>query len=317
MSILFHTEDIRMKIGIVGTGAVGGYYGGLLKKAGNDVVFFARGENLGVLKEKGLTIIREGEHFHVSSSFTDQYESFATVDLLLFCVKSPATEEVAEKLLPQLKKDCLIMTLQNGVDNEEILSSLFGEKRILSAAAYIQVSVKEPGVVKQMGVPPKLVIGALDNCLAAKVKEISTLFNSSNIETIPSSKILEMKWKKLLWNVTFNPLTALSESTVGAIYEDNGLFTIAKSICHEATEVARRLGFAIDENFGEVIFAQGQLARNHQTSMLQDKHNGRAMELESICGYIINKGKQLNVSTTALETIYHLLNYQNHSRLKL
>lgn len=300
-----------MRIGIVGTGAVGGYYGGHLVRAGNEVVFFARGDNLSVLQENGLTIESEVEHFHVQSTFTDDYQSFSTIDLLLFCVKSTATKEVAEKLLPFLKKDCLILTLQNGVENEEILASFYGKNRILSAAAYIQATVKEPGVVKQIGVPPRLVIGGLDESSTDIVQEIASLFNAANTDTFTSSDILEMKWKKLLWNVTFNPLTALVESKVGAIFDDEGLYTTAKSICNEALAVAKELGFAFDENFDEVIFKQGQFARNHQTSMLQDKLNGKAMELESICGYIVKKAKQLNVAIPVLETIYLLLKYQD------
>jgi 2-dehydropantoate 2-reductase len=301
-----------MRIGIAGTGAVGGYFGGLLKKAGNEVIFFARGNNLTTLREKGLTIEGEVQKINVRETFTEQYESFSNVDLLLFCVKSTATSEVAKKLQPILKKDCLIMTLQNGVDNEEVLSIVFGEKRVLSSATYIQATLEEPGVVKQIGITPKLVIGALNNSLTEKVNDISSLFNSANIVTSTSSDILEMKWKKLIWNVTFNPITALIESPIGTILDCEGLYQTGLRICKEGIAVARKLGFDIDENYFETIMTQGQMARNHQTSMLQDKLGRNAMELESICGYIVNKGKQVKVDTPVLETIYHILAYQQN-----
>jgi 2-dehydropantoate 2-reductase len=299
-----------MRIGIAGTGAVGGYFGGLLKKAGNEVLFFARGNNLKTLREKGLTIESEVDKFTINDTFTDQYKSFSNVDLLLFCVKSTATSEVASQLQPILKEDCLIMTLQNGVVNEEVLSSVFGENRVLSAATYIQAKMKEPGVVTQIGVSPKLVIGALDTTLTEKVTEISSLLNSANIVTYTSCKIVEMKWKKLIWNVTFNPLTALIESPISAIFDDKGLYNSAIRICKEGITVARKLGFDIDENYFEEIMAQGSMARNHQTSMLQDKLGGKRMELESICGYIVEKGYQVKVDTPVLETIYRILTYQ-------
>jgi 2-dehydropantoate 2-reductase len=303
-----------MKIGIAGTGAVGGYFGGLLRKAGNEVIFFARGKHLNTLKENGLTIESEVEKFNVSGTFTDQYELFSDVDLLLFCVKSTATAQVAEKLRPFLKKECLILTLQNGVDNEEILSTVFGVGRILSAATYIQANVKEPGVVRQMGVFPRLVIGALDSSLKEKVTEISSLLNSANIVTYTSSNIIEMKWKKLIWNVTFNPLTTMIVSPIGAIYDDEGLYHTAKRICKEGIAVARKMGYAIDENYYEEIMAQGQMARNHQTSMLQDKLSSKEIELESICGYLVGKGKQVNVDTPVLETIYRILAFEEKFR---
>lgn len=300
-----------MRIGVAGTGAVGGFFGGLLQKAGHDVIFLARGKNLVRMQEKGLTIESEAGNFIVASTFTNRYEDFSDIDLLLFCVKSTGTTEVATKLRPILKEDCPILTLQNGVDNEEILSSNFGKNRIISVATYIQAIGKEPGGVQQIGVSPRLVIGALDASLTERVSEISSLFNDANIETFSSSDILKIKWKKLLWNVTFNPLTALLESKVGAIFDNEGLNQTAINICREAIEVARKVNIDIEEDFYETIMAQGNLAKNHQTSMLQDKLNGKAMELESICGYMVKKGKALNVETPVLETIYHLLSYQD------
>lgn len=300
-----------MKIGIAGTGAVGGYFGAQLKKAGNEVVFLARGKNLERMREKGLTVESELANFTVNEFFSDSYESFSDIDLVLFCVKATDTTVVARNLEPIIKASSMVMTLQNGVDNEEILAAIFGKQKIISAAAYIQAHVVEPGIVKQIGVPPKLVIGVLDTGSTEKISEIAELFHSAGIETYPSSDILKMKWKKLLWNVTFNPLTALIEAKVGAIFDDEGLHLTAIKICQEAIAVARAAGVDVEEDYYETIMVQGQFARDHQTSMLQDKLTGKPLELESICGYIVNKGKEVSVETPVLETIYHLLTYQS------
>ncbi|QIZ07962.1 hypothetical protein HFZ78_15505 [Priestia megaterium] len=155
-----------------------------------------------------------------------------------------------------------------------------------------------------------MALGALDTRLVGKVEEIATLFNAANIETFTSSNVLRIKWNKLLLNVTFNPLTALIESKVGTIYVDEGLNQLALKICKEAIAVAVAMGIEIEVDFYETILAQGQLARDHHTSMLQDKLRGKPMELESICGYIVKKGKEVNVETPVLETIYYLLSYQ-------
>ncbi|MBT2658187.1 ketopantoate reductase family protein [Bacillus sp. ISL-18] len=299
-----------MKIGVAGTGAVGGYFGALLKKAGNEVTFLARGKRLERMRAEGLTVESEAGTFTVNGTFTEYYESFQDIDLLLFCVKSTDTTEVADRFAPFLKESCLVMTLQNGVDNEEVLRKIFGKERILSSATYIQAILTETGVVRQIGVPPRLVIGALDTRLSEKVIELSTLFNTAYILTNPSSNILMVKWKKLLWNVTFNPLTALIEAKVAAIFDDQGLHETALKICNEAIAVGRATGIEIEENFYETIFAQGSLAREHHPSMLQDKLNGKTLELESICGYIVNKGEEYKIATPVLKTIYHLLSYQ-------
>ncbi|XJZ28865.1 ketopantoate reductase family protein [Bacillota bacterium Lsc_1132] len=300
-----------MKIGIAGTGAVGGYFGGQLKLAGNDVIFLAREKKLTKLLENGLTIKGEAASFHVDGDFTGRYEDFSDVDLLLFCVKSNATKEVASLMAAFLKKECLILTLQNGVDNEEILAEMFGKQWVMAAATYIQAEEEEPVFIRQIGLNPRLVIGALDESTDGKVMDIVKIFNTAGIKTISTADVLEIKWKKLLWNITFNPLTALIESKVGAIYESKCLQETAVKVCKEAIAVARKNGIDIDENFYEKIIEQGKLAVNHQTSMLQDKLKGKPMELESICGYVIRKGKEFGVETPVLETIYHLLSYQS------
>jgi 2-dehydropantoate 2-reductase len=296
-----------MRVGVVGTGAVGGYFGACLSRAGNEVVFLARGTNLARLKASGLAIESEQGDFTASGIFTDSYDDLADADIVLFCVKATATEEVAIRLLPVLKEDAIVLTLQNGVDNEEILAAYFGKGRILSSATYIQAQMKEPGVVRQIGIPPRLVIGAVDSSGNEQVLKMAGLLNSAGIETVASNNIMLIKWKKLLWNVTFNPLSAMLESKVGTILDDTGLRKTAERICREAITVARRSGIHLDEDAWKEIMAQGELGRNHETSMLQDRRKGKPMEIESICGFIVNKGKDLKVKTPVLEAVYSIL----------
>lgn len=305
-----------MKIGVAGTGAVGGYYGGFLRKADNEVIFLSRGKSYETLKENGLRIESDSANFTINGVFTDQYTSFFDVDLVLFCVKSTDTLDVANALFPILKENAVILTLQNGVDNEEILAEIFGRQRLFSAAAYIQASIKELGVVKQTGTTPQLVIGAIDSRMDEKAKAISTLLNDANLKTTTSDNILRVKWQKLLWNVTFNPLSAITESMVGPILDHEGLCSTAEKICKEAISVARASGIELDYEFSQKIMAQGQLARHHQTSMLQDRLKGKRMEIDSICGFIVRKGKELQVETPVLETIYHQLHFAENVQPK-
>lgn len=306
-----------MNIGIVGTGAVGGYFGACLSKAGHEVTFLARGENLKALKRNaGISVESVEGDFKAAGIFTDSYESLVEADLILFCVKSTATKEVAAQLVPVLKKEASILTLQNGVDNEEVLAAYFGEGRILSAATYIQAQMKAPGVVKQVENPTRLVIGALDTQgEESRLNEVSQILESAGIETHVSSHILKVKWKKLLWNVTFNPLSALIEGKVGVILDDAGLRRTAERIAMEALMVAGEAGIPLEDGLASKMIEQSELARHHETSMLQDKRSGKPMELESICGYVVNKGKELGVETPVLETIYSLLKLEETKRL--
>jgi 2-dehydropantoate 2-reductase len=306
-----------MKIGVVGSGAVGGYFGSYLSKAGHEVTFIARGRNLEAMKRNGGMSVESIEgNFTATGIITDRYDSLVDSDLILFCVKATATKEVATQLVPILKKDAYILTLQNGVDNEEVLGELFGEERILSAATYIQAHMKEPGVVKQIENPTKLVIGALTSeGNLSIVKEVSELMNSAGIISHVSSNIVKVKWKKLLWNVTFNPLSALIEGKVGEILDDDGLRITAERVCGEAIAVARKAGIPLEETLASQMIEQSAPARHHETSMLQDKRNGKPMEIESICGYVVSKGKDLGVETPVLETIYSLLRTEEMKRL--
>lgn len=306
-----------MNIGVAGAGAVGGYFGGKLARAGNDVIFLARGKHYEEMKAKGLSIKSDTENFNIGGTFSNQNESFEEVDLVLFCVKSTDTIEVARKLLPVINEKAMILTLQNGVDNEEALCTIFGKERVFSAATYIQAFVEKPGVVKHIGMIPRLIIGSLaekDN--KGRLEEIVSLFQNAGLETYPTGNIVEQKWKKLLWNVTFNPLSAVAEAEVGEILDNEGLRSIAENICKEAITVASRMGIGLDESYYLTIMDQGNIARHHKTSMLQDKLKGRKMEFESICGYIVKKGYELNELTPVLETIYHLLKFSDSQGTK-
>ncbi|WP_404328863.1 ketopantoate reductase family protein [Mesobacillus maritimus] len=306
-----------MKIGVVGSGAVGGYFGSFLSKAGHEVTFVARGQNLEAMKRNGgITVESIAGNFTATGIFTNRYDSLFDSDLILFCVKATATKEVATQLVPILKEDAYILTLQNGVDNEEVLRELFGAERILSAATYIQAHMKEPGVVKQIENPTKLVIGALSSeSNLPIVKEVSELMNSAGIICHVSSNILKVKWKKLLWNITFNPLSALVEGKVGDILDDDGLRITAERIGREAIAVAKKAGIPLEDTLANQMIKQSEPARHHETSMLQDKRNGKPMEIESICGYVVRKGKELGIETPVVETIYSLLRIEETKRL--
>src|SRR5699024_178860 len=259
-----------MKIGIAGAGVVGSFFGALLHQGGHDVTFLARGKQLEVLNEQGLVIQGESEKLLVGGEFTSEQRELAQSDLILFCVKSNDTEQMAKQLFPILKEDSLVLTLQNGVDNEEKLQEIFGANRLLSAATYVQVSMKTPGQVHQRE-RVKLAIGEVDTRASEKAKMITETIRSAGIDAKYSSNILERKWQKLLWNITFNPLSATVEANVGEVLDSPSLRKTAENICREALATAAQAGIKLDqERTFATIFSNAELARGHQTSMLQD-----------------------------------------------
>jgi 2-dehydropantoate 2-reductase len=305
-----------MKIAVIGAGAVGGFIGGLLHRAGENVTFIARGKHLQVMKTSGLKITSKIDTFTVYAPFHGNIEMIEEADLILFTVKSTETSNIIKQIKPYVKRDAVILTLQNGVDNEEVLIEHFGIEKVLAGSAYLTSEIKNAGHILQQG-KHSIVLGSLteeSKGVAAKVKEI---FVRSNIHTSLSDNIINAKWEKLLWNVTFNPLSAVSEATVKSILENHHLKTIAEQVLNEALEISKKVGIVLPDNIVERIFMKASYARDHQTSMLQDKLNGKPMEIESLCGFFVRKGKELQVNVSILQTLYSLLSFMDRKELRV
>ena len=190
-----------------------------------------------------------------------------------------------------------------GVDNEEILCDTFGSHRVLSAATYVQAFLEAPGKVK-------LLLGELDNITVNACLAVVETFQQVGINTKHVHNILEKKWKKLLWNITFNPLSAIVNAQVGQVLDDVYLNKTAACIAKEAIEVAIQIGIPIDfEQTFSQIFKNAENARTHQTSMLQDRLQGKRMEIETMCGFVAKKGAVLDVPTPTINTVYRLLKF--------
>src|SRR5574337_1199082 len=157
-----------MKVAVVGVGAVGGYFGGLLAKGGADVTFIARGKRLEALRAKGLTVKSWKGDFAIPVHATDDPAEVGPVDLVLFCVKSYDTETAIRQALPMVGRESIVLSLQNGIDNEDKIASFVGKEKVLAGVAYIGASILEPGVVchQESG---RIVFGEIDSGLSERV----------------------------------------------------------------------------------------------------------------------------------------------------
>nr|WP_263327369.1 2-dehydropantoate 2-reductase [Neobacillus sp. Marseille-Q6967] len=295
-----------MKIGIMGTGAVGAYFGCVLKKAGHEVVFIARGQNLDKMLQDGLKVYSNGNLIHVNETFTNNVGELKGSDLILFCVKSSDTESVARQLKAVCGTETDILTLQNGVSNEEILSSVFGPEKVFSAATYVQAQTDGPGVVQQTGFV-QLVIGGLAASSIELSQRYAQLFNEAGIPSNAVEDILGEKWKKYIWNATFNPLSAVAGASVGDILDTHELRTLAKGICKEVLDVAGQNGYSLPDSYIEELFLRSERAKSHKTSMLQDLLNGKKLETDALTGYLIRKAEEKGIPVPYTETIHSLL----------
>ncbi len=297
-----------MKITVIGAGAVGGYIGALLKQDGNDVTFIARGKHLEKMREKGLTLKHQDGVFTVYERFTDEFTSIIESDLLIFTVKSTETKKVCEQIKPYIKKKAYILTFQNGVINEDILSGNFGKDFVIPGSAYISANVEEYGSITQSG-NPRFFIGNLTETQKDFINNVIEIFQKAGINSKFTSEIMKKKWEKTLWNVTFNPLSAVTRATVGQILDDSKLRSTSEAIHREIVKIAKDNNVEISKEAIEIVFKNAENARNHKTSMLQDLERGKKMEVEALCGYFVKLAERNNTDVPVLSAIYSILSF--------
>jgi 2-dehydropantoate 2-reductase len=295
-----------MKVAVVGVGAVGGYFGGLLAKGGADVTFIARGERLEALRAKGLTVKSVKGDFSIRVRATDDPVEVGPVDLLLFCVKSYDTESAIRQALPMVGRESVVLSLQNGIDNEEKIAAFAGKEKVLAGVAYIGASVLEPGVVlhQESG---KIVFGELDGGVSERVVGLKASFDRYGCPADASPDMKTVLWTKLAWNAPFNAINTLVGGPVKAIIENPHTFELARRVTEEVVIVANASGVSLAfEQIWErnIRFSQDY---NVKTSMLQDLEAGKPLEYEALNGVIVKKATELGLPAPYNFALYALL----------
>lgn len=295
-----------MKVAVMGAGAVGGYFGGLLAKGDADVTFIARGKHLAALKAKGLSVKSVKGDFSLPVKATDDPKEVGPVNLILFCVKSYDTEAAMRQALPMVGKETVVLSLQNGIDNEEKIASIVGKEKVLAGVAYIGSSVAEPGVILHE-MEGKIAFGELDGSMSERVLKVKEFFDRCGLPAEASPHIGKALWAKLTWNAPFNAINALVGGLVKAIVENPQTLELAKQVTAEVVAVASASGTPL--TFEEVWARHLRFVRRSdiKSSMLQDLELGRPLEHEALNGIIVKKGGELGIPTPYNFALYALL----------
>ncbi len=305
---------------IVGTGAVGGYYGGMLAKArfrnlAFDVTFIARGENYEVLKKNGLTLIREGKKEILPIKIFNDAKDLGTFDYIFICVKSTDTKEAAENIIHNISENTTVVSFQNGIENEEIIAGVIGEKHIIGANVYVTSRLISPGVIDQFGYNA-VVIGEFSRLKTKRIFELKEILDSASILCNISEDISSDLWNKLAWNASFNPVSVITQKTVDKMMEDPETYELLKNIMEEVKRTAIAHGinirqdtveFNLDRSKGiiRINAAESQDFTGFKTSMLQDFEKGKPLELEELVGVVIKKAREKNISVPSIERVYN------------
>lgn len=297
-----------MRILVYGAGGVGAFFGALLARAGHDVHFVARGAHLEALRSRGLRITSNliGDVEVPRVSVYPCAADCGPADLVLVCVKTHQTDSILDDLAAVVGDDTVVIPLQNGVESDEQLAARFGSRRVLPAAVYVGATIDEPGVVSHQA-PARISMGArpgFDEQRLAVIYE--TLASTGQVVQI-SPDIQRERWRKLIWNASFNTVSAVTLRTPAellALPETRALLT---AIMSEVVAVAQAQGIDLQRSDVDEHIAWTERASGMRTSTMVDRERGRTMEADALIGVIVRKGSDAGVPTPASAALYALM----------
>ncbi len=314
-----------MKIAIIGAGAVGGYVGARLALAGEDVTFIARGANLNAIRTHGMRLIEGGiQHVVKSVAATESYAAAGHQDLVILAVKAHQLEDVAPGVLHLCKRDTAIVTMQNGipywyfhshggalagtqvrsVDPSGMIGRHIPPERVIGCVVYPACELAAPGVVRHVE-GNRFPLGELDGTTTPRVTRIAEAFTRAGLKAPVLDDIRAEIWLKLWGNLTFNPISALTRSTLVDICRDPLTRELAHAMMTEAQVVAGKLGITFRVSIDKRI-AGAEKVGAHKTSMLQDVEAGREPEIDALLGSVVELARLTDSSTPHLDAVFAL-----------
>ena len=293
-----------MRIAAFGSGGIGGYYGTLLAKAGHDVVFIARGAHLEAMQRRGLTVrTPDGESTGPVTAVADP-RGLGPVDLVLFSVKSYDTRPAAAALVPLMKRETAVLTVQNGVDHVEAIADVVGPDAVLAGAVYVALQLVEPGLVVRTGGEGKLVFGEISGTVTERVQRVAAAFQQSGIAHQVSTDITRVLWEKFLFITGVGGVTALARAGIGPLLASPHGRALVTASCEEIAAVARAEGAPLSPDaVGRVLAQAATLPAQWRSSMARDLEDGRRLEVEALSGAVVRRGLSSGVPTPIHRTI--------------
>lgn len=301
---------------LVGAGAVGSYYCGRLHKAGAKVSVVARSD-YEVVKEKGFIIVSHSGGFTFKPEMVlkraDDYPRVP--DYIVVSTKVLPGINVPELIKGAVGPDTSIVLLQNGIDIESHIAAAFPGNEIISGLAFICVSRPAPGEIDHQDYG-RLVIGKYPGGKSAKVDLLCALFNSGGEKCEIDEDVIAARWKKLVWNAPFNPISVLAGgATTKEMLEDKETYALVERVMNEVVLLAEKRGHPLPANLVQLHIKYTQAMTPYKTSMLLDYENGREMEVEAILGNAVRAAASVNADVPCIRTLYALLRMLNNRRL--
>ena len=297
-----------MRIAVMGAGSTGGYFGGMLARAGNEVALIARGTHLEAIRSGGLRVVRDDEEFTVRCLATSDPSSVGVVDLALLTVKTYQNDVAIPAMTPFIGPGTTILCLQNGVDSYQAAAGAFGGDRVLPGAAYIEAGLPAPGTVRQSGSVVRIVFGEADGSQSARGPQIQETLVAAGIPAEFTTAIHAGLWGKFIFIATMAGVTSLARQTLAELMPRHEWRDVVLGCIREIEAVARAAGVNLPADIYDetVSYIEGNLA-DLSASMHADVMAGRQLELEALNGAVVRAGRSAGVATPINDVIYAML----------
>jgi 2-dehydropantoate 2-reductase len=321
-----------MKFAIVGAGAIGAFLGAMLARAGEDVALIARGPHLRAMQERGVRVRGEIGDFQVDAKATDDPTDVGEVDVILLTLKAHSLPAMAPRLGPLIGPQTSVVSAQNGipwwyfyrhggpwegtrlesVDPGGVITQHIDSARVIGCIVYPSTSIVEPGVIEHTE-GNRLAIGEPDGSKSERCRALADVLIKAGLRCPIRTNIRHDMWVKLMGNVAYNPISALTHATLIEIVQGTETRELAVAIMCEAESVAEKLGIELGVSI-EQRLAGAEKVGHHKTSMLQDIEAGKPTELEAIVGAVVELGEKIGVDLPNTKSIYERVKVLESSR---
>jgi 2-dehydropantoate 2-reductase len=312
-----------MKFLIAGAGAIGAYIGARMARAGYDVTLFARGPHLKAMQASGVRVKSADGDFEARPRIVGSLEEAGPADVVFLGVKAHSLTQLAPQLQPVLGPDTTVVSTQNGIpwwyfqgvggewnglrleriDPGGVIADSIKARRVVGSIVYFSTEIAEPGVIQHTE-GNRISLGEPDGTRSERCRRIAEALIASGLRCPVTTHLRQEIWVKILGNASFNPISALTRSTVAQMVHDPGVCEVIRNIMQEVEAVARKLGMELPVSIDQRI-AGAEKVGEHKTSMLQDLEAGRPMELEALVGSVVELGEKTGIAMPHTRTVYN------------
>ncbi|WP_419913727.1 ketopantoate reductase family protein [Hoeflea sp.] len=289
-----------MKIAIMGSGGIGGYFGAqLANRTDNDVWFVARGAHLQAIQENGLHVRSDvGDAVVFPAKATDDPREIGPVDIVVFAVKLYSVDEAADQCRPMVSERTGVISFQNGIGSEERIDEILGAGHAMGGIAYAPLAIESPGVIRHTGNLARLTVGEMSGEASERLDAFVSACRQADIETSASGNIKKELWEKFVFLASFSGITCLTRQPIGFVQQEQFSKELFEQALNEAIAVAAAEAVRFDDGFVEktMAFVMG-MGASAQSSMLTDLQNGRPLENAWLSGKIVELAKKHEIET--------------------